>query len=217
MFAAIAPRYDLLNHLLSGAIDHHWRRVAARTLALPAGSRVLDVATGTGDLAVALRKAGHRPIGADLTFEMLAVGKRKPQVAGLPLACADALALPLGDSAIDGLTVAFGVRNYEDLAKGLREAARVIRPGGRIAILEFPPPPTSLFGKLLGAWLSVGVPMLGRLLSPSRTAYSYLRDSVRTFLPPEELARQLREAGFDDVRFELLTGGTVALHTGTRR
>jgi demethylmenaquinone methyltransferase/2-methoxy-6-polyprenyl-1,4-benzoquinol methylase len=220
MFATAAPRYDLLNHLLSGNLDRIWRRRAVASLALPTESRILDLATGTGDLAFALGNGGFRAVGADFCFEMLAIGRRKARRRTrlpLPLLAADALHLPFRSGSFDGLTIGFGVRNFEDLPRGLAEMSRVLRPGGRLAILEFPPPPKGPFGILLRFYLTRVLPTIGSLLSPNGAAYSYLPASVEGFASPEELAKRMAEAGLADVRYELLTFGTAALHLATKR
>jgi len=219
MFAAAAPRYDLLNHLLSGNLDRLWRRRAIAAIGLPPGSRVLDLATGTADLALGLDSQGYRPAGADFCFEMLALGRRKMRALRrpVPLSCADALALPFRDGSFDGLTIGFGVRNFEDLHLGLLEMARVLRPGGRVAILEFPPPPPGLWGAMLRFYITRLLPRIGALVSPIGSAYDYLPASMIEFLSPERLAERLSAAGFEDVRWETLTLGTAALHTATKR
>jgi len=216
MFAAIAPRYDLLNHLLSFNLDRLWRRRAVRSLGLPSGARVLDFASGTGDLALALARAGLRPVGADFCFDMLALARRKEGSASARWVTADALAAPISDQVFDGVTVAFGVRNFEDLDRGLGELHRVLRPGGRIAILEFPPPPPGPFGRIFRFYLRSILPRIGALLSPRAGAYVYLPRSMETFLSPTALAESLARAGFDEIEWSLLTGGAVALHTATR-
>lgn len=219
MFARAAPRYDLLNHLLSGNLDRLWRRRALGALGLPPGARVLDLASGTGDLALGLSARGLAPVGADFCFEMMAFGRGKVRRSPrpFPFVTADALDLPFRDGAFDGLTIAFGVRNFEDLPRGLREMARVVRPGGRIAILEFPPPPRGLFGLVFRTYLTRILPRIGALLSPNGSAYSYLPASVEGFLDPAGLAAAMERAGLGPVRWELLTFGTVALHLGTKR
>ncbi|HEY6108654.1 MAG TPA: class I SAM-dependent methyltransferase, partial [Gemmatimonadales bacterium] len=219
MFAAIAPRYDFLNHFLSLNIDRRWRRAAVDRLgwqARPAG-RYLDLCAGTMDLAAVL--AGRpgfrgRVIGADFVVPMLARGRGKSSRAA-PVG-ADALALPFPAASFDGALVGFGVRNLADLDAGLAEAARVLKPGARFVVLEFTTP---RFAPLRAAYLFYFqrvLPLIGRAVSKHTDAYSYLPESVLAFPDPEALAARFRVAGFRDVRYELLTGGICAVHHGTR-
>ena len=219
MFAAIAPRYDFLNHLLSLNIDRRWRRVAVDRLrwqAHPAGL-YLDLCSGTMDLAALLaRQAGFRGnvIGADFAIPMLERGRGKAPRA-TPVG-ADAVTLPFPDAIFDGAMVGFGVRNLADLDAGLAEAARVIRPGGQFVVLDFTTP---RFAPLKAAYLFYFrrvLPVVGRAISKHTDAYSYLPESVLEFPGPEAFARRLVAAGFSDVGYELLTGGICAIHHGTR-
>ncbi len=204
MFTAIAPRYDLLNHLLSFNIDRRWRRAAVRRLgweAHPAGT-YLDLCSGTMDLAAQLaRTAGFhgRVLGADFVVPMLERGRGKAARA-LPIA-ADALQLPFPDASFDGALVAFGMRNLADPDAGLTEAARVLRPGARFVVLEFTTPRFA---------------PLRAVVSKHRDAYTYLPESVAEWPAPEALAAQFTAAGFRDTGYELLTGGICAIHYGTR-
>jgi demethylmenaquinone methyltransferase/2-methoxy-6-polyprenyl-1,4-benzoquinol methylase len=222
MFSSIAPRYDLLNHLLSLNVDRRWRRKAVDRLGwerAPEGV-YLDSCAGTLDLAVELARRqgfGGRVVGSDFTFAMLEHGAEK--VARLPVeaACADSLMLPFADASFDGATVGFGVRNLADLDAGLREAARVLKPGARFVVLEFTVPGWQPFrGAYLFYFLRV-LPAVGRLVSKHGTAYSYLPESVRRFPEPAELARRMEAAGFAEVGWETLSGGIAAIHWGTRR
>lgn len=212
MFGRVAHRYDLANHLLSFNIDRHWR---ARTVARvrPAldrpGARVLDLCCGTGDLLLAL--GAPRSIGADFCHPMLVRALDKGARAVVE---ADALALPLAGGAFDLVTTAFGFRNLANYRAGLAEMRRVLRPGGMAAILEFSQPPNRLFGALYGFYSRRILPRVGGALSGSPDAYTYLPESVRRFPPPDELAEMMRQAGFAGVRYERMTGGIVALHTG---
>lgn len=221
MFRAIAPRYDLLNHLLSLNRDRTWRRRTVDRLVAPRSpdAVVLDLCAGTLDLAVELaRRPDYRGriIAADFAPEMLAGGRHKIRgLAVLPV-CADALALPLSDMACDAAMVAFGVRNLESLDAGLRELARVLAPAGRVAILEFATPGWQPFRALYLFYFRRLLPAIGRLVSRHGSAYSYLPASVLEFPGPDELAARMRAAGFRHVTWERMTGGIVALHVGTR-
>jgi demethylmenaquinone methyltransferase / 2-methoxy-6-polyprenyl-1,4-benzoquinol methylase len=222
MFARVAPRYDLANHLLSFHIDHLWRaRTVARTrhiLAKP-GSRALDLCCGTGDLTLALARESASPVmGCDFCHPMLAAAREKAasRRAAAFLFEADALGLPLPDASLDLVTVAFGFRNLANYAAGLREMHRVLRPGGTAAILEFSRPPNPLFRALYNFYSNRILPLIGGALSGSRDAYTYLPESVRKFPSAPELAKAMRSAGFSAARFELFTGGIVALHLGEK-
>jgi len=221
MFSSIAPRYDLLNHLLSANVDRAWRRRAVDRLAwerAPAGT-YLDNCAGTLDLAVELARRGGfrgRVVGSDFTYAMLERGTPKLDSLSVSPACADALTLPFADAAFDGATVGFGVRNLADLDAGLREMARVLRPGARLVVLEFTTPAWQPFRALyLGYFLKV-LPLVGKLVSKHSTAYTYLPESVRHFPEPAELARKLERAGFRGVEWKTLSGGIAALHWGTK-
>jgi demethylmenaquinone methyltransferase/2-methoxy-6-polyprenyl-1,4-benzoquinol methylase len=209
MFDRIAPVYDVMNHVMTAGLDVRWRRLAAESV-VQRGDRVLDAACGTGDLAVADLKAGAgRVTGLDFSEKMLERARRK---APLEWVQGDMLALPFADETFDAATVGFGVRNVEDLALALRELRRVLRPGGRLAILEITQP-RGVLRPFYSLWFDRVVPLLGKAL-PGGAAYSYLPASVKRFPTAERLADLLREAGFADVRIRLLAGSIVALHTG---
>ena len=215
MFGRVAPRYDFANHLLSLNIDRYWRRqtvARVREWLCRPEARVLDLCCGTGDLTVALSRARNRPVmGSDFCHPMLTGAARKTDA---PLFEADALQLPLPDRSLDLITCAFGFRNLSSYNAGLRELARVLRPGGMIAILEFSQPPNPLFARLYDFYSRHILPRLGGLISGSPDAYRYLPESVQKFPSAEELATRMTAAGFQNVSFERLTLGIVALHTG---
>jgi demethylmenaquinone methyltransferase / 2-methoxy-6-polyprenyl-1,4-benzoquinol methylase len=217
MFARISPRYDLLNHLLSGNIDKRWRRVVVEKLRplLSPDSKVLDVACGTGDLSIALfENIGARVTGVDFCRPMLERAARKPsQVAFVE---GDALQLPFGDGVFDAVTIAFGLRNLSSVEQGLNELRRVLKPNGWAAILEFSRPVVPGFRSLAAVYCTRLLPRIGGIISGSRSAYEYLPDSVSRFPDQETLLAMMRAAGFADVGFENLTGGIAALHTGRK-
>jgi demethylmenaquinone methyltransferase/2-methoxy-6-polyprenyl-1,4-benzoquinol methylase len=218
MFGGVAHRYDFLNHLLSANVDRVWRaRTVARVkdiLKRP-DAVVLDLCCGTCDLLRALESAGPaRAFGTDFCHPMLRAAQRK-NLRG-PLFEADSLRLPLRDGSADLATVAFGFRNFANYRRGLDEMRRVLKPGGTAAILEFSTPPNRTFARLYGFYSTRILPRIGGLLSGSRAAYSYLPESVRKFPGAEELASDMRAAGFEGVRFERMTFGIVALHLGTK-
>jgi len=221
MFGRVAHRYDLANHLLSCNIDRWWRaRTVARVghvLERP-DARVVDICCGTGDLVLALEKRAASPVwGSDFCHPMLiaARGKIARRDARAALFEADALRLPLGDGALDLITVAFGFRNLANYEAGLVEMRRVLKPGGVAAILEFSDPPNPVFAALYHFYSRRILPWIGGAISGNRDAYAYLPESVRKFPSAEELAQEMRQAGFVDASYEYMTGGIVALHLGT--
>ena len=221
MFAGIAGRYDLLNHLLSGNIDKRWRRLVAKTLqpVLVERARVLDVACGTGDLSLVLSRAGAaRVVGLDFCRPMLEIARQKAETdsRAVPFVEGDALRLPFADGTFDVVTIAFGLRNLAGVQEGLRELRRILRPGGRIAILEFSSPVVPGFRALFRFYFTRVLPRIGGLVSGSRGAYEYLPDSVSRFPDQKRLAELMHEAGFEGVSYRNLTGGIAALHTGAR-
>jgi demethylmenaquinone methyltransferase / 2-methoxy-6-polyprenyl-1,4-benzoquinol methylase len=220
MFGAIAPRYDLLNHLLSLNRDRAWRRRAVDRL-IDGGARsgfYLDACAGTFDLAVELadrRDFAGRVLGFDFAYPMLDAGRPKLDGRRIQPACADALQLPLPDSTVQGVMVAFGVRNLADLDAGLREFARVIQPGGRLVVLEFMTPAWQPFRGLYLFYFRRILPLVGRMVSRHGSAYDYLPASVLAFPEPAQLAQRMQAAGFVDVGWDVMTGGIVAAHYGT--
>lgn len=211
MFDTIAPRYDLVNRIMTFRMDVGWRKKTIASLGLPAGSTVLDLAAGTGDLCRMLEESRLRPIGMDLSYGMLAAARTDA-----PLVQADALRLPVADGTIDGVTCGFALRNFRDLGPFFEELARVTRPGGRIALLEVAEPanPVLRFGH--GIYFGKVVPLIGGMLS-DRSAYQYLPKSVAYLPEPDEMLAMLREVGFDDVDRQLLSVGISQLITGVRR
>ena len=222
LFSAIAPRYDLLNHVLSLNRDRWWRRVAVDGLGTLDGdpsARVLDACAGTLDLSLELAgRAGFegRIVALDFARPMLVEGARKLDGRGVRLVCGDGLALPFPSGTFDGAMVAFGVRNLSDPDAGLRELARVLRPGGRLVVLEFSTPPGRLIQAFYLLYFRHVLPVVGRIVSGHRWAYAYLPESVREFPGPEDLARRLGAAGLRDVDWAYLTGGIAALHRGRK-
>lgn len=222
MFSAIAARYDLLNHLLSGNIDKRWRRLVAATVyqTLPAGEgKILDVACGTGDLSLTIAGEGKAQlVGLDFCRPMLEIAAAKSLRRGatIPFIEGDALALPFRDRSFDGVTIAFGLRNVASVESGLVELLRVLKPGARVAVLEFSKPRYALFRGLFRIYFTRVLPLVGGLISGSRGAYQYLPDSVSRFPDQNELLTLMREAGFEEVTYKNLTGGIAALHVGRR-
>jgi demethylmenaquinone methyltransferase/2-methoxy-6-polyprenyl-1,4-benzoquinol methylase len=222
MFANIAARYDLLNHLLSGNIDKRWRRIVAKTLSATlakSGARVLDVACGTGDLSLTLFERGEaRIVGIDFCRPMLDIAASKASRSGysLPFVEGDALDLPFADCSFEAATIAFGLRNLTSVDAGFRELLRVLKPGGRVAVLEFSKPRAPLLRSLFRVYFTKVLPLFGGLVSGSRSAYEYLPDSVSRFPDQEELASLMNKIGFAEVEYQNLTGGIAALHCGTR-
>lgn len=228
MFDAIAPRYDLLNHVLSAGIDRHWRRRMIASLQLTGRETLVDVCTGTADVALEARRgSGTRPsgtaarvLGVDFAAAMLALGLQKVRSAGedrrIVLVRGDALRIPAGDSCADAATVAFGVRNVTEAGVACRELARVLRYGGRLAILEFGVPALPGLRAIYRWYFSNVLPAIGRFVSGHQGAYSYLPASVGAFPPPAEFVALLRQSGFGQVVAVPLTFGVVYLYTAVR-
>lgn len=210
MFDAIAPRYDLINRLMTFGLDTRWRRATVKALNLPTNSLVFDLASGTGDLCVDLRRAGHRPVSFDLSYGMLAADR-----SGAPRVQADILRLPTPDAGADGVVCGFALRNLVDLDVFFVELARAVRPGGRIALLDVgvPTNPVIKFGNNI--YSGKVIPKIGAMLSDD-AAYRYLPQSIRYLPPGAEMATMLKTAGFGDAEHRPLTGGITQLLTGTR-
>ena len=211
MFDRIAPVYDAMNRAMTLGLDRRWRRLTARAV-VRRGGKILDACCGTGDLALAGRAAGGEVVGVDFSAAVLARARRKaPEMEWVQ---ADAAALPFPDESFDAVTVGFGIRNLADLEGGLRELARVLKPGGRLGCLEITRP-RGILRPFFRVWFDGLVPAAGKVL-PGGAAYSYLPASVRRFPGPEDLAAAMRRAGFGQVGWRLLGGGIVALHVATK-
>lgn len=210
MFDAIAPRYDLVNRIMTFRLDVRWRRKAVESLSLPLRSVVLDLASGTGDMCIDLADAGHRPISVDLSLGMLMADR-----SGAPRVQGDILRLPVATGSVDGITCGFALRNLVELPAFFGELARVLRPGGRIALLDVAVPPNPLVRFGHGVYFGKVVPLIGGLLSDP-AAYRYLPRSVAYLPDAPQMIASLREAGFADARHRTFTLGTTQLLTGTR-
>lgn len=222
MFDAIAPRYDLLNHVLSAGLDRRWRDKAVDALALAPNARVLDLCTGTGDLAIAAvtRVAGATVVGVDFAGEMLRLGLVKVRRGGfdrtIRLVRGDAAQIPLADASCDAAMIAFGIRNVAEPERALAELARVLRPGGRLAILEFGQPRIPGIRTLYAWYFRYLLPLVGRMVSKHQSAYSYLPASVGTFPSAADFRRIIAAANFSQVRAVPLTLGIVYLYVAQR-
>ena len=228
MFGQIAGRYDLMNHLLSGGVDCYWRWRTVREVPPDGDSPILDVCTGTGDLAFAYAKLVQEKtavLGTDFTHEMLVLAEQKAErrqtpgdaVRPVTFLEADTQQLPFADNTFQIVSVAFGLRNVTDTARGLREMVRVLKPGGRVAVLEFSTPKIPLIGSLYSAYFRHVLPRIGQLFTGSREeAYSYLPESVAEFPEGESLTALMQECGFAESRFKRLTGGIATLYIGAK-
>ena len=222
MFGSIAGSYDLLNHLLSANIDTLWRRSVAKELApvlADIDATVLDVACGTGDLSLTLSSGGAaRVVGVDFCRPMLDIATTKVSKRGdsIPFVEGDALSLPFAEKSFAAVTIAFGLRNLSNFSDGLKELRRVLKPGGKLVVLECSKPRTPILRSFYQFYFSTLLPKLGGWISGSKSAYKYLPDSVSRFPDQQTLASLMQEAGFENVRFTNLTGGVAALHMGTR-
>lgn len=218
MFDRIAGNYQRMNALMTFGRDRAWRRAVVRAAALPPGGALLDLATGTGDIALEVLRAdpAARVTAADFSLEMMRVGRSRPGGERIAWCGADALALPFADAAFDAVTSGYLLRNVADRVAAFREQARVVRPGGRVVCLDTSPPPRSPLRPLVLLHLRRVIPLLGRLVARDRSAYAYLSASTEGFKTPDELAAMMRAAGLVDVRYERFMAGTIAVHVGTR-
>jgi demethylmenaquinone methyltransferase/2-methoxy-6-polyprenyl-1,4-benzoquinol methylase len=218
MFARIAGRYDLMNRVMTGGQDMRWRRYLIQQARLPENGRLLDIATGTGDIALeGLRQVpGLQAVGGDFTIEMMQAGKQLAERQTIQWVTADTLSLPFPDDAFDAVTSGFLMRNVIDVPGAFREQMRVTRPGGRIAVLESSPPKKNLLRPFIRFHLNYVIPTLGRLIAGDSDAYSYLPDSTQQFKDPDSLAAIMREEGLTEVNYKLFMFGTVAVHVGRK-
>jgi demethylmenaquinone methyltransferase/2-methoxy-6-polyprenyl-1,4-benzoquinol methylase len=218
MFGRIAGRYDLMNRLMTLGQDVGWRRRVIDLAKLPPGGRLLDLGTGTGDLAfdALARDPSLTAVGGDFTLAMMRVGQRRPGGSRVRWAGIDALKLPFADSHFEAVTSGYLMRNVVDVRRAWAEQYRVLRPGGRVVCLDTTPPPRNRLRPFINFHLHVIIPLLGRLVAGASDAYTYLPDSTENFLPAEQLAERLREAGFREVGFKRLMFGTMAIHWGTK-
>ena len=222
IFSQIADRYDVFNALASMGIDRSWRRELVRAAALTPDSRVLDLASGTGDVAFALANIGKpaEVVATDFVPEMLAVAEKKaaehPPAVPVSFSVADAQELPFEDASFDVATVAFGVRNFPERERNFAEVLRVLKPGGRYIILEFSRPPFAPWRGVYHVYLRQAIPLIGGMLTGDRAGFVYLNDSIRQFPVQAALAAELRAAGFSAVSWKNLSGGIVALHTAIK-
>ena len=218
MFGRIASRYDLMNRLMTAGQDMRWRRFMVEILNLPPDAEVLDIATGTGDIAFEIRKQVPKAtiIAADFALPMMQVGKRRPMGSEVTWSAADALNMPFGDTQFDAVVSGYLFRNVPDVSRALQEQVRILKPGGRIATLDTTPPPDNALKPFIVSYLKYGIPTLGKLIAPDPEAYAYLPASTLRFKHPSELADLMREAGFVDVQYRRFMFGTMAVHWGMK-
>lgn len=218
MFSRIARRYDLMNRLMTAGQDVRWRREVVRRAGIPESGRLLDLGAGTGDLAWETRRQhpGSQPVAADFTLEMMRVGKSRPNFPSLDWSAADALRLPFLTESFDAVISGFLLRNVVDVPQALSEQYRVLKPGGRVVVLDTTQPTRNLLSPLINFHLHVIIPFLGRIIAGASDAYTYLPESTEAFLQAEQLADFFRQAGFQEVSFRRLMFGTVAIHWGRK-
>ena len=218
MFARIAGRYDLMNRLMTAGQDIKWRRYVIQQARLPENGRLLDIATGTGDIALEglQQTAGLQAVGGDFTVEMMQAGKQLAERQPIQWVGSDTLALPFPDNTFDAVTSGFLMRNVIDVPGAFREQMRVTKPGGHVVVLESSPPKKNLLRPFILIHLNHVIPLLGKLITGESDAYRYLPDSTQQFKSPDVLADIMRETGFQDVQYKLFMFGTVAIHTGRK-
>ncbi len=218
MFTRIAPRYDLMNRLMTFGQDMRWRRIVIEKAAIPMGGRVLDLGAGTGDIALAIRSArpDSKPVAADFTYEMMHVGRDRTGGRSLAWNCADALNLPYASGQFDAVVSGFLMRNVTDIDRALAEQLRVIVAGGRVVVLDTTRPPKNFLSPFIKMHLNYVIPTLGKLITGEAEAYTYLPDTTKEFLSAETLASRMRAAGLRDVGFKRMMFGTVAVHWGEK-
>jgi demethylmenaquinone methyltransferase / 2-methoxy-6-polyprenyl-1,4-benzoquinol methylase len=218
VFTRIAPRYDLMNRVMTGGMDRRWRKFVVQKASIPPGGRMLDIATGTGDIAFeALSQIdGVMAVGADFAPGMMTVGQRRPNGAKIRWAAADALNLPFAAGSFDAVTHGFLVRNVIDIQRAFAEQWRVLRPGGHVVCLDTTPPPDNLLRPFIVFYLTRIIPIIGTLLTGHRDAYTYLPNSTVGFKTPEALSQIMRETGFVDVAYRRFMFNTIAVHWGTK-
>jgi demethylmenaquinone methyltransferase/2-methoxy-6-polyprenyl-1,4-benzoquinol methylase len=218
MFARIAGNYDLMNRLMTGGQDVTWRRYVIYKAQLPVGGRLLDIATGTGEIALEGQALvpGLQAVGGDFTVEMMQVGRQIPARQEIRWVGADTLALPFPDDYFDAVTSGFLMRNVIDVQKAFMEQTRVTKPGGRIVVLESSPPKRNLLRPFILMHLNYVIPMMGKLVAGDSAAYRYLPDSTQQFRDPDSLAATMRQAGLEDVDYQMFMFGTIAIHSGRK-
>lgn len=218
MFAGIAGRYDTMNRLMTGGQDIKWRKYVIQQAKVPPHGRILDIATGTGDIAQeAIEQIpGVQAVGGDFTLEMMQAGKKYPKRQAIQWVGSDALALPFPNDYFDAVTSGFLMRNVIDVEKALQEQFRILKPGGRIVILESSPPKKNLLRPFILIHLNYIIPLLGKLIAGTSEAYTYLPNSTKGFRSPEDLAAAMRREGFEKVSFKLFMFGTIAVHVGEK-
>jgi demethylmenaquinone methyltransferase/2-methoxy-6-polyprenyl-1,4-benzoquinol methylase len=218
MFGRIAGRYDLMNRLMTAGQDVRWRRMVIDLAQLPPGGKLLDLGTGTGDLALEamVRDPTVRAIGGDFTLAMMRVGRQRPGGNRVRWLGVDALNIPLPNGMVDAVSSGYLMRNVADVRRALAEQLRVLKPGGRLVCLDTTPPPSNLLRPFINVHLHVIIPLLGRLVAGASDAYTYLPDSTEKFFTAEQLAQRIAQAGFRDVHFRRLMFGTMAVHWGSK-